>query len=872
MIKKIFFTCLLLIINHFCLFALDTWIRINQLGYMPESQKKAVIVSQTPVKISYFTIHDVLTGKEVVRLNRIRDFGKFENFKNVYILDFSDLKLQGAFYIKAGIYYSPTIYISDKIYENSTGAILNYFRQQRCTDNSHANDAFEETQKTIASVEKKTDLPKKKDPLVKNKKTNEKDSIAPVKTQTLVRTEFNRIDLTGGWHTNADLSKNGAIVASSVQNMLMAWQLHPNAFEDKFDAYANKTGNHIPDILDEAKWGLDWLIKTYSENTNRIFHQVGDYRDSIEGQHTMLDSVNRIEFKGRTAYPATGKPQGIATFNRSTGLASLAGKYAAAFALGADVFESYNKTFADSLETLSKTLYSLGKKYPGVTQSIPDANNRCIEEDNWTDDMELAAAQLYRLSFAGDYLKEAINYGRMEPVSPWVFADSVNYYQWFPFTNMGHIILASLENPAIRKEFLTDIKTNLNKVNKEKGESPFMVNIPMFRNSNNYIVSLALQCYFYRKYAGDQTFTDLENALTDWILGCNPWGVSMVIGWPEHAQFPAQPYSTPSETAPNSNGALISGAVISSEYKKEFRTVPEVSGHVNSDKYFYTDSPKDYLTNAPTFDGTASLLLYLVAKQDEKEHPVGLPANLIDKGAIFRTDTTKKTINLVFTGHKYSNGEKYILKALKRNNIHASFFVTGDFLKSKRNRKFSTKLAKEGNYVGPLSDKYLKTISTTNPEKLLVSKAEFLNDLKNNYIELEKIDVMRNNALIYYPPEGLYNDSISRWCRDNGIRMVVQTPGTLSSKDTSIPEMRDGYFSSIEIYNQIMSVEKKSGLNGYIIMFHTGTDKKRTDKYYKRLSAMISELKLKGYEFTTINESIDSHIYRKKGKDRKVQK
>lgn len=41
------------------------------------------------------------------------------------------------------------------------------------------------------------------------------------------------------------------------------------------------------------------------------------------------------------------------------------------------------------------------------------------------------------------YLLEAVEYGRQEPVTPWMGADSARHYQWYPFMNMGHAHLAA---------------------------------------------------------------------------------------------------------------------------------------------------------------------------------------------------------------------------------------------------------------------------------------------------------------------------------------------------------------------------------------------------------------------------------------------
>jgi len=65
------------------------------------------------------------------------------------------------------------------------------------------------------------------------------------------------------------------------------------------------------------------------------------------------------------------------------------------------------------------------------------------------------------------------------------------------------------------------------------------------------------------------------------------------------------------------------------------------------------------------------------------------------------------------------------------------------------------------------------------------------------------------------------------------------------------------YRSSKEIYDKIMAVEKKEGLNGHLMLIHFGTHDDRTDKFYKDyMGKMIKTLKRKGYTFTPLREAV----------------
>lgn len=66
-------------------------------------------------------------------------------------------------------------------------------------------------------------------------------------------------DLRGGWFDAGDYNKYTTWTARYVIVLLRAFEESPRAFGD--DLGIAESGNGIPDVLDEVKWGLDWLIR-----------------------------------------------------------------------------------------------------------------------------------------------------------------------------------------------------------------------------------------------------------------------------------------------------------------------------------------------------------------------------------------------------------------------------------------------------------------------------------------------------------------------------------------------------------------------------------------------------------------------------------
>ena len=66
-------------------------------------------------------------------------------------------------------------------------------------------------------------------------------------------------DLTGGWFDAGDYNKYVTFAHSAVHNLLSAYEENPDIFTDDWNW--PESGNAVPDILDEIKWELDWLMK-----------------------------------------------------------------------------------------------------------------------------------------------------------------------------------------------------------------------------------------------------------------------------------------------------------------------------------------------------------------------------------------------------------------------------------------------------------------------------------------------------------------------------------------------------------------------------------------------------------------------------------
>ena len=820
-----------------------SWVRINQIGYLPEATKVAVFMSNEAVQVNGFELVDAFAGEAVWRSDAVRPMGALGQMKTTCRLDFSALKTDGAYYIKVlssgGETRSEIFPINPKVYDGAADFVLNYMRQQRCGWNPFFKDSCH-----------------RKDGIIVGHPDPKKDSTF--------------LDVTGGWHDASDCLQYTTTSANAIYQMMFAYQSNPEAFSDNHLADGTPGRNGIPDIIDEIYWGLKWLDKMNPE-PGEMYNQIADDRDHVGMRVPNDDQADYGWGKGeyRPVWFCSGEPQQRGKRgdkNKTTGVASTAGKFASDFAFGAEILKPFYPEFAEKIGAKAQAAYDAGVAKPGVCQTASVVSPYIYEEDNWVDDMELAAYEMYRRTGDKKYRTEAIEYARREPVTPWMGADSARHYQWYPFMNMGHYRIAKNFGGKVSAEFIRNIRSGIQRVYERGKDHPFMFGIPGIWCSNNLTSAMLTQCILYRELTGDTTYQEMEGSLRDWLLGCNPWGVSMIVELPKGGIFPTQPHSfIINYKMGNTTGGLVDGPV----YATIFGSLLGIrtDGGVNYEEFqpgdlVYHDSTHDYSTNEPTMDGTASLTFPLSYYQREGSATAAhlttqTDNNIYQDGGIIRTDPSVKHIDFVFTAADKADGAERIISTLRKYNIKGGFFFTGEFFEMYPD--VVRRLVAEGHYVGSHSYGHLLYAPWGNRDSLLVTRQEFNEDIFKSYKVLREFGI--TNAPYFIPPYEHYNATISSWARQLGLQVINYTPGTLTNGDYTTPEMKR-YFSSKEILGRIWEYERTdpNGLNGHIMLIHFGTDPARTDKFYDKLPGLIRELRRKGYSFTPLKDNDQAHL------------
>ena len=604
---RLLFALLLLVLfgSGIALPGQEIFIRASQVGYGINEAKVGIAFSKTPLPTDFTLVSGgnegnvFFTGKTKPITNAI--WGQFEHHVE---LDFSTLDSPGRYVLKIGVAKSLPVQIGDSPYGKLAADLLEFMRQQRCGYNPWLGaNCHQFDGRTVLGPQ----------------------------------TNGTALDARGGWHDAGDLLKYLLTSGNATAQMLLAYELGTKPYYseklraiafapqaiDRINAAGQPGTNSIPDLLDEARWGLEWMLKLHPA-PGQLYHQVADDRDHAGWRLPQNETVDYGWGKGdaRPVYFADGQPQGLQQYkSASTGVANLAGRYSAAMALAYQIWkdESAQRAFAERCLQAGKEVYELGRAKEGVQQGNSYKAPYRYEETTWADDMEWGAAELYRATREQRYLDDAKRYAKIAADESWMGKEQAGHYQYYPFLNLGHFRLFDLVDSEFKQALAGYYRDGLKRCVAAGEKNPYRVGVPFIWCSNNLLVALATQGLLYERMTGDKRYREFVSMQRDWLLGRNPWGTTMFteIG----NEFPGDVHLMTTQLLKRPvRGGLVDGPV----YERIFKslkgvsiTEPDPLGAFQG-VAVYHDDVKDYSSNEPTMDGTASAILMFVLCHETK--------------------------------------------------------------------------------------------------------------------------------------------------------------------------------------------------------------------------------------------------------------
>jgi hypothetical protein len=563
-------------------------VRANQVGYLPDDWKMAVVFSTEALPDRFELVDDAggIATRGPVQPVRAPAWGKFTHFGE---MDFSAVRTGGRYRVRVGSVDSSPFAIGPSVFANAADAMLGFMRQQRCGYNPYLDAVCHRFDGRTAE--------------------------GPRPNGTF-------LDAHGGWHDAGDTLKYLITSSNATAQLLLAYQISPQMWTDRTNDLGQAAPNGRADVLDEARWGLEWLLRLHPSPTE-LYHMVGDDRDHSGWRLPPDDQSDYGWGKGsyRTVYFATGAPQGLSGYkSQSTGVANIAGRYAAAMALAYQIWKESpaDAAFARACLRAGREVYALGRAKEGVQQGNSFSSPYRYNENTWADDMEWGATELYRATHEAAFLADARRYAGVIGSTSWMGRDSALHYEFYPFMNAGHFRLhgaaaAGATNRAVSSYYAV----GLDAASVVASGRAWRIGVPFIWCSNNLVVALATQGLMYERMTGSRAFRAFTTRQRDWLFGVNPWGVSMFTGlgtlFPTDVHLPVTQLKK--TLVP---GGLVDGPVqqtIFAALKGVALSRPDAFAAFQSADAVYHDDWQDYASNEPTMDGTASAILLMALQR-----------------------------------------------------------------------------------------------------------------------------------------------------------------------------------------------------------------------------------------------------------------
>lgn len=303
------------------------------------------------------------------------------------------------------------------------------------------------------------------------------------------------IDALGGWYDAGDQIKFTLCEAATVYHLLHAYRLKPEYFGTEL----SRSG--LPDVLDEARHGLEFLMRTFPDDGTFII-QVGNAEDHEQGsrlpEHDKLD----------------GKRPALCALSRAH-----MGATAAALALGARTFGDLGRTEdAERYGTKARAIFGRALEPDTIATAFErDDVNDFYRDPDPTDQMALAAAELHALTGVESYLTKALE---LAPPP----AEEVGWANWNWLANLA---LAPHDNASKRR--LIDETTIYVRRSLQSG-APWGISsryvwgsLPRWIGNANACLQAA--CIEEASPQRQELFWDVVN----YTFGQNNWGVSFLF-------------------------------------------------------------------------------------------------------------------------------------------------------------------------------------------------------------------------------------------------------------------------------------------------------------------------------------------------------
>jgi len=503
-------------------------VRVNQVGYTSSSPKVAFVMLARPVSRVSF---EITTPYGVAyRGTSTDDVGSWNSaYRAVYQLGFSGVRTPGQYQVKIlspAAAVSPTFTIGDgtQLYQQLVNNAVQYFTSER--DGSDVDSA-----------------------VLGRQPANLTDENAYVYADPAYDSNDNLlgtfkkiggpVDVSGGWFDAGGGYEKFAFTASYADALMLI------AARDYPGSYAM--------LQPEATFGLQWITKLWNPARKVLYAQVGigngNVSNTIQGDYNfwfLPQQEDRMNTSpggnpGPTAYYVKYRPVFEAAPPGQPVSPDLAGRFAADFALGAQLSASTDPAQARHMLSLARGVYAMAKT-TDVGQLVTAFPHDYYPGTEWKSDMLWGAAEI-ALADEATGAPAARLRADLTTAARWAGAyiaqahpDTFNLYDTGAVAE-AELLQAMQQagtswwSPIAPGALLGDLAAQLRTGEAQAKGDPFALGTQLgASDASPHAFGLFITDALYQKYGGSSQFESFAQQQLNFALGANGWGSSFVVG------------------------------------------------------------------------------------------------------------------------------------------------------------------------------------------------------------------------------------------------------------------------------------------------------------------------------------------------------
>ena len=540
-----------------------TTIKVDQAGYLPSAPKIAFVV--TDQTANEFLIRKVSDSSIVFRGVLSTPVIDTDSNDRVQLADFSELRNEGRFYLRsAGCGKEWSFSINTSVYRRAFYLTMRSFYGQRCGTAVDLGPEF---------------------PNYKHSACHLNGAYHPTSGKSGPRVSSK------GWHDAGDYGRYVVNSGISTGELLWTWELFAKRIKNLSLDIPEST-NSTPDILDEVRWNLDWML-TMQDEDGGVWHKQTSER--------FADFVMPEDDKLVSYVVGTGKEP----FKSSTATAD----FAAVMAIAARVYKPFDADYARKCLAAAEKAWTWLLKYPNVTfRNSGNVVTGGYGDNDSRDEVLWAAAELWRSTKQPDY--EHYFLARYAEHLPSVSLGPPGWPRVAALALWTYILDDGSNKDAaaaIRQWSLRTADEIVDRTNKN-GYRVSLTSRDYVWGSNGVVANYAVQLLIANLIKPDRRYTDTALENLHYLLGRNTFSLSWVTQLGENPF--RHPHHRPSEADRNAEPwpGLLSGGPNRSRQDPAMKNLANLPP-----AKMYMDDWESYASNEIAINWNAPLVFLLAA-------------------------------------------------------------------------------------------------------------------------------------------------------------------------------------------------------------------------------------------------------------------